>query len=149
MSDRLLIRSSLRDCYGRGASDADLARPRSWERSAVARWLLALCLRRDGRTDAVQRAEEILCRSNPVGTSRLPMRERATLCLAIWEAYVAFDWDETRIADAFELSDDDVAAAIGFVAAEVRAGVGPDCRQGMADVRRTVRDALKEARAVA
>jgi hypothetical protein len=141
MTELAPTRSSLRYCY-RQAHYADVAGPRSWQPADVAAWLTALCLQRDGRGDAMRRAEEILAPPHPIGLHGLPVRERGTLCLAIWEAHCVLEWEVASIAAAFGVKQAEAAWAVAFIAAELRAGIGKDCREGMADVRRTVRAAV-------
>lgn len=137
--------------------DAKLRAPASWHVRDVARWLLALNFHRDGRADARIAADAIIpCaqavqRSVPDGEvrpavtdlGRMTPRERAAFALAMWESYsgpLCWSWDE--IARAFAVDADEVASSMGHVAAELRAGVGKDCRRGMTEVRATVVVAL-------
>jgi len=117
---------------------ADLAGPPDWSGHTIARWLVGLCLRRDGRSDALVAAETLVPQLREAS-----LRERAALSLAMWEAYQGpLDWPADIIAVCFSKPIEDVQASIAFVAAELRGGIGQDCRQGMADVRAVVRQAI-------
>lgn len=124
---------------------ADVAAPEAWWPNDVARWLFALCLQRDGLSNAVDVVAEIYAAPWRIDALHLPMRRRTALCLAMWAAHCVLDWDATAIARAFYVGSDEAAAALAFVAASLRAGVGKECRTGMAEVHAAVRNAVDRA----
>src|SRR5689334_10990914 len=79
------------------------AGPRDGSGREMARWLLALALRRDGRTDAVARADEILPeKGDSLGMHELLPRERAAFAVAMYVGWSsALKWTSHKIVTAF------------------------------------------------
>lgn len=113
----------------------DVSGPRDWSDSEVARWVLALCFRRDGRTDAVVRANEIIPRRNTLDpTGDLQPRERGALASAMYAMWSSeLKWPVVRIARVFNVQAtwayDVITATASDVAdhAEFRAGLSDIC----------------------
>ena len=109
--------------------------PREWMSDVeVARWLMALCLKRDGRADCIARADAIIPR-DPQGEPSVGLDEREGVALAV-AMYVAgsgsLEWSVARIADAFGVDRERAAEAMDVMASAVLAA--PPLRDGVHDV---------------
>ena len=106
----------------------------------MARWLLALALRRDGRTDAVIRADEILPVKGPAaGMAELAPRERGAFAVAMYAGWSSvLKWPLPRIASAFGVEAEWARDVVAATAADV-AEQWP-FREGVTDVWCAVHD---------
>lgn len=132
------------------------AGPRDMTDREIARWVLAVCLHRDGRADAVTAADFIIpserqCSASMFGTplidpSALRPDEQAALTVAVWQAFGDhMKWRAPRIAAAFCLHVQTVFKITEQFADEIRAGrVSKDFRAGLTDVSMAVRAGLLE-----
>lgn len=123
----------------------DVSGPRNWMDGEVARWLLALCLRRDGRVDAVLRADEILTEPRlAVSMADLHARERGAFASAMYVAWSRFSWPIHRIGYAFGCSQDFnwVSEVIAATASDIAAS--SPFRDGLTDICLAVREAKLE-----
>jgi len=133
-----------------------VAGPRDLTDREIARWVLAVCLHRDGCADAVVAADFILPGERAgsaaifgtplVDTEALRPSEQAALTVAVWMAMGDhIKWRAPRIAAAFCLPVHTVFRIIDEFAAEIRAGrVSKDFRAGLTDVSMAIREGLLE-----
>lgn len=119
--------------------------PRKWTDAEIARWLLALCLRRDGRTDATERADEILPRPNKfIASDDLMPRERGAFACAMYLAYSgALAWPVVRVARVFNVQPTWAMEVLAATASDAAVGGAP-FRAGLADLSLIVTNAVME-----
>lgn len=130
--------------------------PRDWTDREIARWVLALCLRRDGRSDAVLEADALLpapgdtrwsATAKPLNVSTLTPRTRMSLTLALYFAHSGeLCWTPPRIASAFRMLAVDVLGALQDVAATLSGPCSEDFLAGVNDVSIAVNRRAREQR---